>query len=594
MLQKSIAVEGGAGEKPAPLLRFTNLSRETDREDNHCISTRARNWEREHERADNDNDYRETEDMNIQKNTPRNIGTGWLDRRNFLKGSTALGVAGAASVGTMKNRAKAATPRKGGHLRIGTAHGSTVDTLDLGLSSSGIISITAFTYTNQLTEISNDGKLVPQLAESWQSNHDATEWVFNLRKGVEFHNGKSLDADDVIASINYHRGSESKSAVNGLANQIEEMKADGPGRVVIKLKNGNADYPYLLSAPQFGVLPVIRGEFDPVSGIGTGAYSIEDWRPGSGAKFTRNPNYFKSDAAYFDSAEMITILDSSARQNALVTGAVDVIDRVELKTARLLERKTEIEVLAATGTLHYSFPMRTDMKPFDNMDVRLALKHAVNREEVLDKVLHGYGALGNDHPISPVNRFFHSELPQRSYDPDKAKFHAKKAGFDSLQVELSASESIFSGALDAVLLFKEHAAKAGIDIIPVRRPNDGYWSEVWMKEPWCACYWSGRPTEDWMFSSAYADNAAWNDTYWKNDKFNELLRDARAETNDAVRRQMYWDMQEILRDDGGALIPMFANFVMGLSSRVGHAAAVGGNWELDGGRAIERWWFNDA
>lgn len=524
----------------------------------------------------------------------RNIADSGLSRRGFVRNATALGLAGSVSLTALTGKPRAATPRKGGHLRIGTAHGSTSDSLDLGLSTSGIVSITAFTYTSQLTEIASDGQLVPQLAESWEANADASEWRFKLRKGVEFHNGKSLQVEDVIASIDYHRGPDSKSAVNGLANQIEEMKADGPDTLVIRLKGGNADYPYLLSAPQFGILPVLNGSFDPVSGIGTGAYTLEDWRPGSGASFKRNENYFKTDAAYFDTAEMITILDASARQNALATGAVDVIDRVELKTAKLLEQKTDVEVLAATGTLHYSFPMRTDTAPFDNNDVRLALKYAVDREEVLKKVLHGYGALGNDHPISPVNRYFHRELPQRSYDPDKARFHAKKAGMESLQVDLSASESIFSGAVDAVLLFKEHAAKAGIDIVPVRRPNDGYWSEVWMKDPWCACYWSGRPTEDWMFSSAYAADASWNDTFWKHDRFNELLLKARSETRSDQRRQMYWDMQEIVRDEGGAMIPMFANFVMGLSSKVGHANDIGGNWELDGGRAIERWWFKDA
>lgn len=524
----------------------------------------------------------------------RTVSPGKIGRRSFMKKTAALGMTGAASTALLGKKAKAASPKKGGHLKIGTAHGSTSDSLDLGLSTSGIVSITAFTYTNQLTEIDNKGNLVPQLAESWEANADATEWRFKIRKGVEFHNGKSLAVDDIIASIDYHRGEGSKSAVNGLANQIEEMKADGSDTLVIKLKGGNADYSYLLSAPQFGILPVQGGSFDPVSGIGTGAYTLEDWRPGSGAKFKRNLSYFKPDSAHFETAEMITILDSSARQNALATGVVDVIDRVELKTAKLLEQKAGIDVLAATGTLHYSFPMRTDTAPFDNNDVRLALKHAIDREDVLKKVLHGYGALGNDHPISPVNRYFHSELPQRSYDPDKARFHAKKAGFDKLQVELSASESIFSGAVDAVLLFREHAAKAGIDIVPARRPNDGYWSEVWMKDPWCACYWSGRPTEDWMFSSAYAADASWNDTFWKHERFNELLLNARSETNDGTRRQMYWDMQEIVRDEGGAMIPMFANFVMGLSSKIGHGNDIGGNWELDGGRAIERWWFNDA
>jgi peptide/nickel transport system substrate-binding protein len=108
---------------------------------------------------------------------------------------------------------------------------------------------------------------------------------------------------------------------------------------------------------------------------------------------------------------------------------------------------------------------------------------------------------------------------------------------ENLSVQLSASESIFAGAVDSVLLFREHAAKAGIEIVPNRVPNDGYWSDIWMKEPWCAAYWSGRPTEDWMFSAGYAADASWNDTFWKHDRFNELLLAARAEldTNKRAR-----------------------------------------------------------
>ena len=188
----------------------------------------------------------------------RMVSEGKIARREFLKRTSAIGMTAGTASALIKAPAKAAAPKKGGHLRIGTAHGSSSDSLDLGLSTSGIVSITSFTYTNQLTEIARDGRLVPQLAESWEANADASEWRFKLRKGVEFHNGKSLQVEDVIASIDYHRGPDSKSAVNGLANQIEEMKADGSDTLVIKLKGGNADYPYLLSAPQFGVLPVIN------------------------------------------------------------------------------------------------------------------------------------------------------------------------------------------------------------------------------------------------------------------------------------------------------------------------------------------------
>jgi peptide/nickel transport system substrate-binding protein len=235
--------------------------------------------------------------------------------------------------------------------------------------------------------------------------------------------------------------------------------------------------------------------------------------------------------------------------------------------------------------------MNTKIAPFDNNDVRMALKHAIDREAILKTILRGYGAVGNDHPISPANEFHASEIPQRKYDPEKAKYYAKKAGLDNLKVELSAAEAAFAGALDAAVLAREHAAKAGIEIVVKRVPNDGYWSNIWRKAPWCMCYWGGRPTEDWMFSTAYAADASWNDTYWKHDRFNELLIQGRAELDSKKRRAIYVEMQQICRDEGATLVPLFNNYVFACTDKLQHGPKLAGNWDLDGMKIPERWWY---
>ena len=529
--------------------------------------------------------------MNAYEELQRKFAAGRISRRSFIRRITALGMAAAVPSALLLQEAKAAQPKRGGHLRVGSGHGATSDSLDPSQHTSSYITILIMAQLNRLTEVNNEGKLIPELAESWEASSDATEWVFDLRKGVEFHNGKTLDADDVIATINYHRGETSKSTVNAAANQIVELKSDGKHRVVFRLSEGNADFPFFLSAPELGVMPLENGELNPISGIGTGGYILEEYDPGVRSTLKRNPNFFKEGSAHFESAEVITILDPTTRMNALVTNEVDVIDKVELKIAHLLEKDQSLEILDVTGTLHFDYPMRTDIPPFDNNDVRLALKHAIDREELQQKILRGHGALGNDHPISPSMRYFAKELEQRVYDPDKAKFHLKQAGMENLKVELSASEGIFNGALDSVLLYREQAAKAGIEIVPKREPNDGYWSNVWMTKPWSACYWTGRPTEDWMFSQGYAESASWNDTFWSHDRFNQLLREARSELDESKRREMYVEMQRIVRDEGGALIPLFANYVIGHSKKVAHAEAVSGAYDLDGAKILERWWF---
>ncbi len=332
------------------------------------------------------------------------------------------------------------------------------------------------------------------------------------------------------------------------------------------------------------------GKVEWKTGVGTGGYMLESYEPGVRTKVKRNPNYWKEGKAHFDAAEILSITDPAARTNALTTGEVDAIDRVDLKTADRLDRVPGIEVHETSGTLQYTFAMRTDTAPFDDNNVRLALKYAVDRQEMVQKILRGHGVLGNDHPIGRSQRYFASELPQREYDIDKAKFHLKKAGLSSLKIDLSAADAAFAGAVDAAVLYKESEAKAGIEINVVREPNDGYWSNVWMVKPFSAVYWGGRPTEDWMFSIEYAADAKWNDAFWKHDRFNELLKAARAELDETERRAMYVEMQKIVRDEGGVVIPMFANYLMGLSDKVKHEK-MGGNWDLDGLRFLERWWF---
>jgi peptide/nickel transport system substrate-binding protein len=158
-------------------------------------------------------------------------------------------------------------------------------------------------------------------------------------------------------------------------------------------------------------------------------------------------------------------------------------------------------------------------------------------------------------------------------------------------VDLHAADAAFEGGLSTALLFQESAAKAGIDINVVREPDDAYWTNVWLKKPFCLSYWNGRPTEDWMFSLVYAADAAWNDAHWKNDRFNQLLLAARAELDEAKRREMYYEMQAIVRDDGGTIIPMYANYLDAHSTRVTNDGKIAANSWLDGWKAIERWWL---
>ena len=517
------------------------------------------------------------------------VATGRISRRGFMQVATAAGIAASTAGSLFSQFAMAAKPKRGGHFRLGLGHGSTSDSTDPATFTDLYMQCVAAGPYNKLTVVGPDIKLQPELAESWEASIDAATWTFKLRKGVEFHNGKTMEASDVIASVQHHLGKDSKSAAKGILKAITDIKADGKNTVVFTLREGNADFPYLMSDYHVAILPAKDGKVD-TSGIGTGGYVLEKFEPGVRSRLKRNPNYWKEGHAWFDSADVTVITDIAARTNALTTGEIDAMDRVDLKTINLLKRNKNIRIEETSGNAHYTFAMLTDLKPYDNNHVRLALKYALNRKAMLKTILRGHGYLGNDHPIGRADQYLATDIPQRHYDPDKAKFHLKKAGLSSLKVDLSAADAAFAGAVDAAVLYKEHAAKAGIDINVVREPNDGYWSNVWMKKPWCAVYWGGRPTEDWMFSTAYAEGAPWNDSHWKNAQFNKLLKLARAELDSGKRRELYREMQLITRDEGGVVIPVFNNYVFATSRKIAHGK-MGGNWSMDGFRAIERWWM---
>jgi peptide/nickel transport system substrate-binding protein len=234
--------------------------------------------------------------------------------------------------------------------------------------------------------------------------------------------------------------------------------------------------------------------------------------------------------------------------------------------------------------------MITTTAPFDNNDVRLALKFAIDRQELIDKLLRGNAVIGNDHPIPPGTPYFAADLAQRAYDPEKSRFHLKKAGLDKLTVPLSASNVILDIGSDAASLYRESAAKAGLNIEVVQEPADGYWSNVWQKKPFCESYFGARPTPDAIFSLAYGTNAPWNETFWSNSRFDELMKQGRAELDEAKRKEIYGEMQRILHEEGGTIVPFFPAMIDATSDKIA-TGIVAGNLNMDGGRAADRWWF---
>ena len=193
--------------------------------------------------------------------------------------------------------------------------------------------------------------------------------------------------------------------------------------------------------------------------------------------------------------------------------------------------------------------------------------------------------------LIPIMPFFDASQPQREHDPDKARALIKKAGLDGLKIELSAADTVITGAVDMATLYAEMARQIGVEITVKREPNDSYWSDVWLKKPFCMAGWGQRPTPDIIFSLGFAAGADWNESHFKDDRFNKLLAEARAEIDDKKRAEMYGEMQRIVSDKGGTILPFFRNWIYARRSNIQHGNALSASWPLDGARGAERWWF---
>lgn len=511
-------------------------------------------------------------------------------RRRFLQTAGALSATLSAGGFLLPGSAaaQAETPVRGGHLVMGLDTASSSDRLDPAFYTEAYMYTVGFQLFNTVVELGPDGKLIGALAESWEpATPDASKWVFKLKKGVQFHNGKELTAQDVVYSLNHHRGEKSNSGGKGQLLAVTDIIASDTHEVTVTLNSGNADFPAALVDYHLGIGPD-GGDFD--KGVGTGAFILEDFQPGVRALTKRNPNYWASDRAFVDSVETIAMSDATARMAALLSGQVHIINRVEPRAVSRLTTRPGVQILRSQENTMYCFPMRVDTAPYNNLDLRLALKHAIDREELQKSLLVGTGAIGNDNPIASWNPYFAKDIPQRAYDPEKASFHFKKAGSPS-GIQISASDNGFPGSVDAAQLYQASAAKAGITIDVDRVPSDGYWDEVWMKKPFVASNWSVRPTADAMLSLILQSDAPWNETAWRDESFDKLLAAARVELDETKRKQIYHDLQVKLVDEGGEIIPLFVDNLAAASDKVGGYVPVPGGGDLSGYRIAERAWL---
>lgn len=453
-------------------------------------------------------------------------------------------------------------PKHGGHIKVSCISSSTADTLDPAKGALSTDYVRHYMLYSGLTQFDRQMRARPALAEAMESD-DRINWTIKLRRGVTFHNGKALTADDVVYSLLRHKDPAIGSKVKEIADPFVSVKAVGKHEVHLRLSGANADLPAMLATSHF--LIVEDGAKGFKTANGTGPYRLKLFKPGVRTIVVRNPDYWKPGRPYLDQVELIGIPDEVSRVNALLSGDVQLVNAVNPRSTRRIGGR--YGVMETKSGLYTDLIMRQDQRPTRNPDFVLAMKYLIDRDLVRRALYRGYATIANDHPIPPTSPYFNAELPQRPHDLDRAKFHLKRAGLTGVRLPIYCSPAA-DGSVDMASVLQEYGARVGLKLAVNRVPSDGYWSNHWMKHPMSFGNTNPRPTADLLFSLFFKSDAPWNESGWKNETFDRILIEARGERDEARRKQLYGYLQYLVHSKCGVSIPVFISNLDGYDRRL--------------------------
>jgi peptide/nickel transport system substrate-binding protein len=487
------------------------------------------------------------------------LTTQTTDRRKLLTTGLAAGLLAASGL------ALGSAPRVGGRLRAALPGAGASDSWDarqgFGLFMQAAGQGAVF---DCLTEVAADGSLRGELATSWEASRDARKWVFDLRRGVRFHNGAALTAGSVVESIHLHLQAGAKGAAWPVVSNIDSVRALGPHQVQFTLHLGNADFPYLLSDRHLIIYPEGQVSEAMRDGIGTGLYRAARFEPGQRFVGWRVGEHYKDGSAgWFDQVEFLAAKDAADRLALLTSGGVEALGQLDPAHAAVVQQTAGLRLTATPGNQHVALDLPTD-GAFADLRVRQAVQAAVDRNAVLFDAAEGYGQPGFDSPVGPFNQYFGWAEP--GHDPDRAAHLLRQAGHAPGSVGLGLGE--LSG-LPVNLISALWPALLAAGFARAERPN----ATLRLS--------SGRVTEDWALSalpSAQAD-------------LNPLRAEAMASFDPGHKADLYSEIQSRLRSSASTVIPVFTNFLQATTTRLTHPAALGNLWPLDNARLAERWWL---
>jgi peptide/nickel transport system substrate-binding protein len=422
---------------------------------------------------------------------------------------------------------------------------------------------TAFVGVHQLFEalIQRDHQFVPRdwLAEEVVYG-GPSRLTIRVKQGIEFHNGKTLSADDVIFSIRRIITLPGADARGYASVDLKGMRKLDNRTVRLELKRPDVSLPGKLASNLDMMVPV---GFDPKKPVGTGPFKFVSMTPGKKMSFVKNPNYWRKGLPYLDALDVVTLTDDTARVNALLGGQVQAIEAVPAANVPLLQGRSDVQILESKTGQWQPIVMNTSKPPFTDVRVRQAMRLIVDRPQMVAQGLAGHGYVAND-IFSPYDSGYNHGLPQRQQDLEKAKSLLAAAGQSNLTVTLTTAQ-IYGGLIEQAQVFAQQAKGAGVTVNIQQLDPTAFWAN-WLSYTFAQDFWTNR---DYFTTCglAMAPTAPWNETHWKNPQWAKLYNQALRTVDTAKRNALIRACQKIEYDQGGYIIFAFQNFIDAYSSK---------------------------
>jgi peptide/nickel transport system substrate-binding protein len=532
-------------------------------------------------------EYRHVEAGPIENNLIDELVAGELDRQEFLRRAAVFGL-GAGTIGMLLRYVGEAEPafgspvlgRAGGTLRVG------VYTFKSGLEpyqlreagSLGFAGIPGefLTWSNEKLEVK------PWLATSWRANAALTVWTFQIRRGVKFHNGKTLNADDVVASFKQYLSQKDSQLLTAIPASLlgpEGVVKTGPYTVQFRLKAPNNAFPYLVSQTSYqaiiqpAAIAARPGSWVAGKMIGTGPFRLKSYQPERRAELVRFDGYWGGKPP-LDAVTLIFYAGPQPMVLALRAGQIDLAQQLSPQAVAAFSGNSKFKVLSAPLSSHNMFGMRVDREPFRDARVRRAVALTLNRPDIIKRVLLGAGSLGNDSPFWSKFPSTDPSIHQRKQDLELARALLKAAGQENLKFTITTHNQ--ADVPDYAQAVQAAGRQAGItidlEVMTYADYYDGtgdYWSNTpWINRPATITEYGFRGVPNLYMTAAYMSDGQWNASHYKNPAFDAAARTYLGSAEIAAQRKATKKLAGILLRDTPVITAYFLNYVTASSSKV--------------------------